>query len=325
MCLNLYATLLINLVELTNMGGMKIQSLIERFEEMLVAERNLSFCSIISYRSDIMRFLGEMDDISQITRQHIEDHICQLRSNGMKTSSISRCTSALRQFFRFLLEEKVITANPMVGIKSRAKNKPLPNVLSMGEMQMVLLYLNNKKNKRFKAMLYVLYGAGLRISELASLQLESVRHDDDTNRTFLLVRGKGGRDRIVPLNDLAVEVLVDYIKIREPNTSKYLFPSRSKSGHITRQGFAKLLKKMASGAGIHESRISPHAVRHAFATHLLANGADLVSIQKLLGHKDLSTTQIYTHVSNEKIKHLVENNSNLSKLDIITRPLLKHS
>ncbi|MDR0695566.1 MAG: tyrosine recombinase [Holosporales bacterium] len=291
--------------------------LIERFEEMLAAERNLSLSSIVAYRTDVSRILDGSKDVTELKKTDLEAHIRNLREAGAKSTTIRRRISALRQFFAFLLDEQVISENPMIGIKTRSNDKPLPKVLSVEEMRRLLLCMDNKKHLRFMAMLHILYGAGLRVSELASLQIDSIRRDADTKRTFLLVRGKGNKDRVIPLNELAVGVINKYLIVRQPRISKYLFPSRSKSGHITRQGFAKLLKKIASGAGIGGEHISPHVVRHAFATHLLANGADLISIQKLLGHKDISTTQIYTHVSNEKIRTLVESNSNLQKLDII--------
>jgi integrase/recombinase XerD len=230
-----------------------------------------------------------------------------------------RCIASLKQFFLFLYDEREIAQNPTIDIKMKATGKALPKALSEDEIRTLLDYFNTKSDVRLNAMLHILYGAGLRVSELVSLTRDSITRIQQNNRTALLVRGKGGKERIIPLNNLAVEAVeahLEALAIKFRSSNKYLFPSDSKSGHITRQGFAKLLKKLATEVGIPESKVSPHVIRHAFATHLLLHGADLLSIQKLLGHKDISTTQIYTHISNEKIKQLVDSNPNIKKLRI---------
>jgi integrase/recombinase XerD len=300
---------------------MDIQNLLERFEEMLVAERNLSLQSFASYKSDILKFHKHKQDLLTTTKQDIEDYISFLRTSGQKQTSIMRNISSLRQFFAFLHDEEVISKNPTLDISMKAKNKPIPKVLSEDEMMLILNYFDKKENLRLKAMLHVLYGTGLRVSELISLTLDAVMHNNESNKTVLLVLGKGDKERIVPLNNIAFGAVTEYLKARDEKFrfNKYLFPSHSKCGHITRQGFSKLLKNIAIDIGLPKSKISPHIIRHAFATHLLANGADLFSIQKLLGHKDISTTQIYTHISNEKVKQLVEDNLNLKKLDILQK------
>jgi integrase/recombinase XerD len=297
---------------------MQIEYLIERFQEMLAAERNLSLQSLASYKSDIIKFYKFKENILETTRQDIENYIDFLKSSNQKQTSIMRSISALRQFFLFLHDEKEILQNPMIDIKPKTKNKPLPKVLSEEEMTLLLSRFELKSNAKLKAMLHILYGAGLRVSELVNLTMDSIVQDKERDKTFLLINGKGNRERIVPLNDLAVEAMRDYLVSRKEKFkfNKYLFPSYSKKGHITRQGFAKLLKELAVEVGIPKSKISPHVIRHAFATHLLSHGADLLSIQKLLGHKSIATTQIYTHISNEKIKRLVENNPNLKKLEL---------
>ena len=291
-------------------------NLIERFEEMLVADRNLSIQSISSYKKDVLKFLETLDDINGVSKNDIEDYIEKLRNEGLKQSSIMRNISSLRQFFSFLYEEKILLHNPTVDLKMRNKNKPLPKILSEDEMRLILSYFESKTNYKLKAMLHILYGAGLRVSELVCLTKDSIIKDDETNRYILLINGKGNKERIVPLNNYAVESIEEFLKNQNDKKkfSQYLFPSHSKEGHITRQGFAKLLKEIAIDVGIPTSKISPHVIRHAFATHLLSHGADLLSIQKLLGHKDISTTQIYTHISNDKIKTLVKKNPNIKKL-----------
>lgn len=294
---------------------MDTESLIERFEEMLIADRNLSLKSMESYKSDIRKFLVYTEGRIDIEQHVIQDYIAFLQSKNTKQTSIMRFISSLRQFFNFLQSEAIITNNPTKNINLRLKNKPLPKVISENEMRDLLAYFESNKNPRLKAMLHILYGAGLRVSELVSLTRDCLIQDEETKRYVILVRGKGNKERIVPINNLAIDAINEYLmNTASKINSKYLFPSTAKEGHITRQGFAKLLKNIAVEVGIPGNRISPHVVRHAFATHLLSHGADLLSIQKLLGHKDISTTQIYTHISNDKIKSLVNNNPNLSKL-----------
>ncbi len=297
---------------------MKTELLIERFEEMILADKNLSLKTIEAYKSDIKNFLSYSDYEINADKNVIQNYIEFMKERKIKQTSIMRAVSTLRQFFSFLQAENIITDNPTSNLKLKLKNKPLPKVLSETEMQLLLSYFDSNRNLKLKAMLHILYGSGLRVSELISLNIDSIIQDEETNRYIILIRGKGDKERIVPINNIAISVIKEYLSTRleKFKLSKFLFPSTSKTGHITRQGFAKLLKEVAVDAGIPKNKISPHVIRHAFATHLLSHGADLLSIQKLLGHKDISTTQIYTHVSNEKIKDLVSNNPNLSKLKI---------
>ncbi|MDR0552999.1 MAG: tyrosine recombinase [Holosporales bacterium] len=295
------------------------QDLVERFQEMLCAERNLSQNSIASYTNDIKKYLAFTNN--EIIG-NIDMYIESLRNSGIKQSSIFRSVSALRQFFSFLEDEKVIDSNPMVNVKMRSKGLALPKILSETEMLALLSLFDSKMSEasiRLKCMLHILYASGLRVSELVCLTMDSVV--TDSGKSMLLVMGKGNKERYIPLHDLAVQSINEYLDVRATfaprKINNFLFPSSSGSGHITRQGFAKLLKKTASEAGIAPSKISPHVIRHAFATHLLQHGADLVSIQKLLGHSNIATTQIYTHVSNEKIKTLVEEHSNVGELNAL--------
>ncbi len=303
---------------------MQTESLIERFEEMLAGDRNLSLPSISAYKNDLAKFFGSGYGIDA-DQKKIESYMEILKNSGVKQSSILRNVSALRQFFAFLCDEKIISQNPMREIKLRANNKPLPKVLSEDEICLLLSYFESKTDNdaiRLKAMLHILYGGGLRVSELVCLEMGSILRCEEIGRILLIVMGKGGKERMIPLNEIAIEAILKYLEIRSEfvaNGSKFLFPSHSKEGHMTRQGFAKLLKKIAIDVGIMPSKISPHVIRHAFATHLLSHGADLLTIQKLLGHKDISTTQIYTHISNDKIKQIVENNPNIKKLKALKK------
>ncbi|MDR1234178.1 MAG: tyrosine recombinase [Holosporales bacterium] len=297
-----------------------IEILLERFEEMLAADRNLSIQSISSYISDIKKFSKE-HDVVQTDKEAVLNYIEKSRAEGAKQSTVLRSISSLKNFFKFLCEEGVIQNNPMIDISVKSKNKSLPKVLSQDEMMKIIEYFESNQNLKLKTMMHLLYGAGLRISELVSLTLDSITINPDTEHMTLIVRGKGGSERWIPLNDIATQTIREYLSSRRNQecTSKFLFPSNSRSGHCTRQGFAKILKKLTIDVGIHPSKVSPHVVRHAFATHLLANGADILTIQKLLGHKDVSTTQIYTHVANEQIKKMVENNPSLKKIKILKK------
>lgn len=297
---------------------MKTDLLLERFEEMILADKNLSLKTIEAYRYDLKNFFNYTEQEINIDKYKIQDYIAFLKEKEIKQTSIMRAISALRQFFEFLQSENIIENNPTSNLKLKLKSKPLPKVLSEADMRLLLSYFDSNKNLKLKAMLHILYGAGLRVSELVSLSIDSIIQDEETGRYIILIKGKGDKERIVPINNIAMDVIKEYLSTRSEKFkfNKYLFPSNSKAGYITRQGFAKLLKEVAIEVGIPGNKISPHVIRHAFATHLLSHGADLISIQKLLGHKDISTTQIYTHVSNEKIKDLVNNNPNLSKLKI---------
>lgn len=297
---------------------MDVNLIIERFEEMLVGERNLSLKSMDSYKIDIKDFLKYSENKIDISEKEIENYVEYLKLKNTKQSSVMRRISALRQFFLFLCDEGIIQQNPMLEIKLKNKSKPLPKVLSEDEIKLLLSYFETKSNLKLQAMLHILYGAGLRVSELVELTKDAIIYDETSRRYVILVRGKGNKERIIPLNNLAIEAVLCYLNNLEEKLrfSPYLFPSRAKAGHMTRQGFAKLLKELAIEVGIPPQKVSPHVIRHAFATHLLSHGADLLSIQKLLGHENISTTQIYTHVSNDKIRLLVERNPNIKKLKI---------
>jgi integrase/recombinase XerD len=235
----------------------------------------------------------------------------------MTPRTVARRLSVMRQFFRFLLAERLRDDDPATTLDSPRLGRPLPKVLSREEVDRLIEVARAKDavdGGRMATLLEILYAAGLRVSELVSLPLSAVERDP----SMLLVRGKGDKERLVPLSDPARTAIVAWLHMRssqlaEGETSRFLFPSRGRTGHLTRQRFAQLLKEAAMGAGIDPARVSPHVLRHAFASHLLAGGADLRSVQLMLGHADIATTQIYTHVLDEKLRSLVQDHHPLAR------------
>jgi integrase/recombinase XerD len=235
-----------------------------------------------------------------------------LSQEGRKVATLSRRLSALRQFYQFLASEGWSTHNPTETIDLPRRQHTLPKILSEEEVVRLLegaRAQTDPEGRRLYAMLETLYASGLRVSELISLPLMSFHPD----RPFLLIKGKGGKERLVPLSGPSLSALKTYLTVRssflqqdkDSFMQKWLFPSSSKEGHLTRQRFGQLLKGLALAVNLDPGKVSPHVIRHAFATHLLGHGADLLTIQKLLGHADLSTTQIYTHVVTDHLKDLV--------------------
>jgi integrase/recombinase XerD len=229
----------------------------------------------------------------------------------------ARRLSALRQFYRFLYAEGLRGDEPTAALDSPHQGRPLPRVLSESEVDALLAAARSRdgpEGLRLAALVEVLYATGLRVSELVALPLAAVRRDP----RVLLVRGKGGKERMVPLGEPAREALSAYLEVRRRfcpagRDPRWLFPSRAASGHLTRHRFAQLLKALAVEAGVDPGKVSPHVLRHAFASHLLEHGADLRAVQQMLGHADISTTQIYTHVLNERLRRLVETHHPLAR------------
>jgi len=301
--------------------AIRITPRIEAFLEMLVAERGAARNTIDSYRrdlADVESFLARRDrGIEAATMEDLRDYLAALHANGSTPSTAARRLSALRQFFRFLYAEGVRGDDPTATIDSPRRGRPLPKLLSEGEVSQLLERARSKRGPeglRLAALLETLYATGMRVSELVSLPLSAVARDP----RYILVRGKGGKERMVPLNAPALEALTGYKAVRgqfcrNGVESPYLFPSRGGSGYLTRHRFAQLLKQLSGEAGIAPSKVSPHVLRHAFATHLLNRGADLRSVQQMLGHADIATTQIYTHVLDERLKSLVETHHPLAR------------
>ncbi len=301
--------------------AIRVTPRIEAFLEMLVAERGAARNTIDSYRrdlADVESFLARRDrGIEAATADDLRDYLAALNAGGATPSTAARRLSALRQFFRFLYSEGARGDDPTTTIESPRRGRPLPKLLSEEEVSQLLARARSKRGPeglRLTALLETLYATGMRVSELVSLPLSAVARDP----RYILVRGKGGKERLVPLSEPAREALNGYKSVRgqfcrNGVESPYLFPSRGGSGYLTRHRFAQLLKQLSIEAGIAPSKVSPHVLRHAFATHLLNRGADLRSVQQMLGHADIATTQIYTHVLDERLKSLVETHHPLAR------------
>jgi integrase/recombinase XerD len=298
---------------------------VDAFLEMLVAERGAAQNTIEAYRQDLGTFASFIQEtispelsLSSVTPDQLNQYMIHLSQEGRKASTLSRHLSALRQFYQFLISEGWTSTNPTGTLDAPRHERSLPKILSEEDILSLLEVARGQVDPegcRLYAMLETLYASGLRVSELISLPFTAVH----PNKSFLLIKGKGGKERIVPLGEPAIEALKTYLTIRPAflaknnmNGHKWLFPSSSKEGHLTRQRFGQMLKGLALRANIDPAKISPHVIRHAFATHLLRHGADLLAIQKLLGHADLSTTQIYTHVVTDHLKDLVTEHHPLS-------------
>ena len=301
--------------------------LVEAFLEMMSAERGASKNTLSSYARDLSGYgehLSKMGvSFEEVSSAQIQSHLASLVSDGLAASTQARHLSAIRQFHKFLFTEGVRKDDPCGVIDSPKLGRPLPKVMSMEEVESLIGKaeeeaqgtLGSKSTKLRRLRLYVLieliYGTGLRVSELVSLPASSAR----VTAQFLTVRGKGERERIVPLSNKAKAAMRQYVELKWSGGSAdgFLFPAGSATGHYTRQAFARDLKDLAVRAGLQPSKVSPHVMRHAFASHLLQNGADLRSVQQLLGHADISTTQIYTHVLDERLRKLVEESHPLAK------------
>lgn len=307
----------------------QIDSDIEQFLEMLSAERGASPHTLAAYARDLREFtdqlkvrgLGGRDAQAADIRIFLHD----VAARGLAASSQARKLSAVRQFFRFLHAEGMRSDNPAAAIDSPKQLRPLPKIMSVEDVDTLLGWVrdwaaNAKGKQRLRALrahclLEILYAGGLRVSELVSLPRDIMRSE---NR-MILVKGKGGRERMVPLTRAALDALGlyrDALSETDPAPSPWLFPSRAKQGHLTRQRFAQELKDLAPRAGLEAKRLSPHVLRHAFASHLLERGADLRAVQQLLGHADISTTQIYTHVLEERLRSLVKDHHPLANAHI---------
>ena len=299
--------------------------ILENFLEVLASEKGLAVNTRISYRNDILQFLVFLDKnkkrINEITSIDIEKFTSKFTSRGLEKSSISRKMSALSHFFNFLLEENIIKNNPINEFDLPKQIKKLPKILSVEQVDKLIKISREDQSIsgiRLNTMIEILYATGIRISELVEMKLSATYAEQN----FLLVQGKGNKERLVPISENTENKIKNYLNIRKEflnkdKDSKWLFPSKQSSkGHITRQRFNQLLKNLCERTNLNDIRISPHKLRHAFATHLLANGVDLRSLQQMLGHADISTTQIYTHVLKDRLKKLVSDNHPLSKIEI---------
>jgi integrase/recombinase XerD len=277
---------------------------IEIFLEALSAEKGRSRKTLESYGGDLAHAAECIGDLANATASQIQGYLSGLPD---KASSIARKASALRGFYKFLMIEKIIAENPAANLELPKRQKILPKFLSADEIELLISSAGDLRNSmRLRAMLELIYASGLRVSELCGLPANAILGDK------LLIHGKGAKERLVPMHVGAREALDKWMSARSGD-SKYVFPGIGKSGHVTRDGFFKILKKCAALAGIDPKRVSPHVLRHSFASHLLAGGANLRAIQTMLGHEDISTTQIYTHVLPDKLRDTVERHHPLSK------------
>jgi integrase/recombinase XerD len=305
-------------------------NLVSLFLDMLAAEQGAGPNTLDAYRRDLEDFsqflLGAGNSLATAETQALRDYLADLDTRGFKSSSVARRLSAMRHLFRFLLNERIRSDDPAAILSGPKRGRGLPKVLSIADVDRLLARAKALSEapettapQRLRAMrlyclLEVLYATGLRVSELVTLPRAAARRD----ARMIVVRGKGGKERLVPLNEVSRQAMADYLAATEASAagklavekkaaarSKWLFPSFGESGHLTRQHFARDLKELAASAGLAPRLVSPHVLRHAFASHLLHNGADLRIVQTLLGHTDISTTQIYTHVVEERLKSLV--------------------
>ena len=293
---------------------------VEAYLEMLEAERGASRNTLEAYGrdlDDLAKFLARRKQKpATADATALRAYLKALDYLGMTPRTVARRLSVLRQFYRFLLAERMRDNDPASTLDSPRLGRPLPKVLSRVEVDRLIGAAQAKgaDGGRMETLLEILYGSGLRVSELVGLPVAAAERDP----TMLVVRGKGSKERQVPLSDPARAAIAKWLRTRaaalaEGEKSRWLFPSRGRAGHLTRQRFAQLLKEAALAAGIDPVRVSPHVLRHAFASHLLEAGADLRSVQLMLGHADIATTQIYTHVVPEKLRALVEDHHPLAK------------
>ena len=292
---------------------------VEAFLEMLQAERGASQNTLDAYGrdlDDLQVFLARRKQKPAAAETPaLRAYLKALDYVGMTPRTVARRLSVLRQFYRFLLAERMRDDDPASTLDSPKLGRPLPKVLARVEVDRLIeaAQARGGDGGRMETLLEILYGSGLRVSELVGLPAVAAERDP----TMLVVRGKGSKERQVPLSDPARAAIAKWLRARAAalgeEKSRYLFPSRGRAGHLTRQRFAQLLKEAALAAGIDPVRVSPHVLRHAFASHLLEAGADLRSVQMMLGHADIATTQIYTHVVPEKLRALVEDHHPLAK------------
>ena len=284
------------------------RNLVEGYIEYLFVNKNLSKNTILSYKDDLKKFISfiEQNDLKKLENNIIQNYV-KFLSKNFSPKSHSRKLSSLKAFFNYLFDLKLVNKNPIADVDFPKITKTIPKLLSEKEIFTLLERTYNDssfKGLRMSVMMEILYATGIRISELVEIKNGDLSEDFSS----VLIKGKGGKQRVVPLFGKVKEVLKKYLfEKRHFNTKgSFLFPSNSKFGHITRHRFFQLLKKLSLECGINVSKVSPHTIRHSFASHLLERGVDLRIIQESLGHKDISTTQIYTHIQSKKIRKILE-------------------
>jgi len=285
-----------------------MRELIELFLNYLSVERNLAKNTLVSYKRDLLLFMDYLEAqritvLSKTSKDEVTNFMLAQKDKGISSSSISRRLAAIKVFYRFLVRERILSNDPTSLMESPKLWKKIPSVLSLSEINSLLIQpdIKDKQGIRDRAILETMYATGMRVSEAADLKLEDINLDVG----FLRCIGKGDKERIIPLGKKAIEALNNYIKASRPvflkgQLSPYLFVNRF-GKNISRQSLWKLIKRYAKKATI-KTQIRPHTLRHSFATHLLERGADLRSVQEMLGHSDISTTQIYTHINKDRLK-----------------------
>ena len=299
---------------------------IEAFLEMLAAERGAARLTLAAYRNDLgdlAAFVATRGTaVEDADTAALHDYLAAMTTRLLAPRTLARRLSAMRQFFRFLVSDGTRLDDPAAGRDTPRLGRPLPKILGEAEVERLIAAAASwpdEEGVRLRCLLELLYATGLRVSELIGLPLAGAQRDP----RFFLVRGKGGRERVVPLSVPARQALAAYLECRSrflpdkqppnPKMARWLFPSRGEDGHLTRQRCGQLLKELALAAGLDPALLSPHVLRHAFASHLLDHGADLRSVQQMLGHADIATTQIYTHVQSERLRKLVETHHPLAR------------
>ena len=287
---------------------------------MMAAERAAAANTLKAYGKDLTDAEGRLAargaDLASASAENIEAYFADLGARGLSPATAARRRAAVRQFYRFVLGERWREDDPSRRVDAPKKGRPLPKVLTRAEVDALIAAAAAKDGAaglRLAALIETIYASGLRVSEAVSLTLAALVHDP----AYLMVRGKGGKERLAPLNGAARMAIKAYLEVRpsflpkgaeapgaKPNP--WLFPSRGRAGRLTERRFAQLLDEAAQGAGVDPAKVSPHVLRHAFATHLLEGGADLRVVQTLLGHADIATTQIYTHVAEDRLREVVE-------------------
>jgi len=290
----------------------EVSKYLEAFLEMLAAERGAAPLTLAAYRNDLSNlalFLAARGLLLE-TADAAVLHAYLASTTGLGPRTLARRISAMRQFYKFLVIDGIRRDDPATDLETPGLGRPLPKILSENEVASLIAAARaatESEGVRLACLVELLYATGLRISELVTLPLTAAQRDP----RFLLIAGKGGRERVVPLSEPSRAALAAYLICRNrfltsARPSRWLFPSRGRVGHLTRQRAGQLLKSLAVKAGLAPDRLSPHVLRHAFASHLLDHGADLRSVQQMLGHADIATTQIYTHVLNDRLRKLVE-------------------
>lgn len=292
--------------------------LIELFLDMMAAERGASPNTLDAYRRDLVDVAARLASrkLEAANTPDLEGVLASMAADGLAASTAARRLSAIKRFYRFLLSDGVREDNPATPLRAPKQGRPLPKILTEADVDRLFeaaAGLSGAAGLRTRALMELLYAGGLRVTELVSLPLGAFVRAE----RCIQITGKGGRERLVPLTEAALDAVAEYKAVREAHlpidsaksgkAARFLFPSRTaRAGHLTRERFAQILSNLTLAAGLDPAKVSPHVLRHAFATHLLARGADLRSVQILLGHADVSTTQIYTHVLDERLKSLVQ-------------------